>query len=678
MPTRPTAKVIAAPPKRRARKILVAVFFGVLLGVGAVLFINRIYNPFEDGIADHELLLLAPADADALVFIPRVSKFLGEVRDRPFSRALAEHGPFQDFLRSDYARETGALEALSSAFRELDLLRASQPLGLDLFEDIAGESLLLAAYAPQDATAGWQFMAMFRPNDWKVIAAVNVLVDDVIGQIDAIKDALRTAGVEKIERSRDSVTLHFKRGPAVSLARIRNVVVAGTEGARISRLKTTMERDRLPASPPPRFAALSPEPGASPYEVRAVVRRRLADQQLQLSNRLEAEWGRENVSLLEATLPRFGGEDVLIALSLDDVLDLRLRIVEGASHQHDLSPTFKNYPRDDASMAFQRAAPLLPESTFAFTHLTVNVPRFLDAFFQRPELFNAADINNLKDALRSVPGVDDLDGLKHKLAQICDGEVSIGFFTQDREILDKPAPGNFVVWHLQDETELRKLLADVTNRIRERSAQGVKSVIRELVHSAGKGVDLYEIVLPEGVVDDARVTKLGLVIGRGVLIVTNFIPSFRPLVQVASLDERKLPAESTLITTLDQGPDTMRIDGAIAGASIYRWFDHSAEGWAVQKTTASGRIESDWRASSEATARSRGLKDGTPEFTKAVEESYQLKLDSLLQIRRPEKRREIARYLAYFRGLVESVGFSIGERDGLEIAVRIALEPPKS
>jgi hypothetical protein len=675
MTTRTAAKVIASPPRRRARKILFSIFLGVLLGAAVVLFLSRVHNPFEEGIGDRDLLLLAPDDADALVFVPKVAKFLGEVRDRPFIRGLADHPPFQSFLRSDYARRTGALETLSAAFRELDLLRARPPLGLDLFGDILGDALVVAGYAPAQPGRDWQFMAMFRPNDWKVLAGVNVLVDDVIGDLGPVRNALEGAGVQHVERHRDSITLHFRQGPAISLARIRNVVVAGTEIDRITRLKTTIERDRLPASPPFRYAGLSPDLGASPYEVRAVVRRKVADAQLQLSARLDAEWGRDNVSLLEATIPRFGGEDVVVTLALDDVLDLRLRIVEAAPRQHDLSQSLRNYPREDAAMAFQRAAPLLPDSTFAFTHFRADVPRFLDAFFQRSELFSAADINNLKDALKSVPGVDDLAGLKNKLAQISDGRISIGFFTQDREPLDKAAPGHFVAWQLQDETELRNLISAVDRQIRERSSQGVKSVVREIVHTAGKGVDVYELVLPEGVVDDARVTKLGLVIGRGVLIVTNYVPSFRGLAQVGALDERTLPAESTLITTLDRGPDSMRIDGAIAGAPIYRYFDHAAVGWAVQKTTPSARKEIEWRATAEASARQRGLKDGTPEFNKVVDESYQRNLDSLLQIERPRISREIAQNLEYFRGLVSGVGFSIGERDGVEIGVRVELMP---
>jgi hypothetical protein len=675
MSTLPPVQVVAAP-RRRFRKVLVFALLGVLLGGVVVIFFDRVYNPFEEGIGDRQLLVLAPGDADLLVFIPHVARFLGEMRDRPFSRVLADDQRFQRFLQSDYAKRTGAVEALSTAFRELDLIRARPPLGLDLWGDISGESLLLAAYAPSQAGQPWQYIAMFRPSSWKVLAAVNVLVDPWLGDLGPIRNGLESGGVSRVDRFRDSVTLSLESGSALSIARIRNVVVVGTEVDRITRLKTTIERDRLPASPAPRYAELSPDPAGSPYEVRAIVRRRIADEQLQLSSRLDREWGRDNVALLEATLPRFAGEDMLAVVTLDEDLDLTLRIGEGSPRQHDLGRSFRAYPRDDAGVAFGRVAPLLPESTFAFAHLLVDVPQFLEAFFQRPEIFTAADLANLRDALQSVPDLGDLSGLKNKLAQICDGKVSIGFFKQDRDVLDKPAAGCFVAWHLQDEKELRRLLDSLDRQVRERAARGVKSIVRDLVHTGSGEADVYEIVLPEGVVDDPRVTKLGLVVGREVLIVTNFIPSFRALAQVKALDERTIPPEATLIEALSRGPDQMRIDGAIAGDALYGYFDQAYEGWVVQKTTPSARDEREWRAMAESEARVRGLKEGTPEFKKVVEDAYQRRLDGLIKIKRPQERREIQTHLEYFRGLVRSIGFSIGEHDGLEISLRIALDSP--
>jgi hypothetical protein len=181
-------------------------------------------------------------------------------------------------------------------------------------------------------------------------------------------------------------------------------------------------------------------------------------------------------------------------------------------------------------------------------------------------------------------------------------------------------------------------------------------------------------VVPQGVIDDPRVTKLGLVVGHEVLIVTNFIPSFRSLTEGPSIQDRTIRAERTLVWALDRGPDVMRLGCAISGEAIYRWFDQAAPGWAVQRTTPSGKLEYEWRVAAQVGARGKGLRDGTADFDKFVEDEYQRRLEKMQKIDRPQLRGEIDRYLGYLRGLVRSVGFFIGERDGVELSLRIDLE----
>ena len=80
---------------------------------------------------------------------PEVPRRAARPAVQPGPRRAAER--FQQFLRSDFARKTGAVEALSSAFGELDLLRSRPPLGLDLWKDISGDALLFAGYGPSRA-----------------------------------------------------------------------------------------------------------------------------------------------------------------------------------------------------------------------------------------------------------------------------------------------------------------------------------------------------------------------------------------------------------------------------------------------------------------------------------------------------------------------------------------------
>jgi len=118
----------------------------------------------------------------------------------------------------------------------------------------------------------------------------------------------------------------------------------------------------------------------------------------------------------------------------------------------------------------------------------------------------------------------------------------------------------------------------------------------------------------------------------------------------------------------------MRLACAISGEAIYKWFDQAAPGWAVQKTTPSGKTDYEWHVVAAVQARGKGLKDGTPEFQKFVDDDYQRRLEELEKIKRPQLRGEINRYLEYFRGMVRSVGFFIGEKDGVELGLRVELE----
>jgi hypothetical protein len=158
-----------------------------------------------------------------------------------------------------------------------------------------------------------------------------------------------------------------------------------------------------------------------------------------------------------------------------------------------------------------------------------------------------------------------------------------------------------------------------------------------------------------------------------VLVVTNFITSFRVLTELDSIQGRILPAEPTLVEALEHAPDSSRLSCAISGDAIYQWIDQAAPGWAVQRTTPSGKQDYEWHVQAAILARGAGLKEGTPAFDKFVEDDYQGRLDKLVRIERPIVRRTIDRYVGDLRGLFGSVGFYIGEKDGVELGLRIKL-----
>ena len=120
---------------------------------------------------------------------------------------------------------------------------------------------------------------------------------------------------------------------------------------------------------------------------------------------------------------------------------------------------------------------------------------------------------------------------------------------------------------------------------------------------------------------------------------------------------------------LEHGPDAMRLGCAISGDAIYQWFDQAAPGLGGpaddaerQDRSTSGTRTRDRRREA------RASKDGTPEFKKFVDDDYQRQLDELDEDRSARRSAAtIDRYLGDLRGLVRSVGFFIGEKDGVEL-----------
>ena len=147
------------------------------------------------------------------------------------------------------------------------------------------------------------------------------------------------------------------------------------------------------------------------------------------------------------------------------------------------------------------------------------------------------------------------------------------------------------------------------------------------------------------------------------LIVTNFIPSFRTLIEADSIADRTISGREDARLRARSGArhDAARLRDA--GEAIYKWFDQAAPGWAVQKTTPSGKTDYEWHILAAVQARGKGLREGTPEFQKFVDEDYQRRLEELEKIKRPQLRGEINRYLDYFRG-ARAVGGVLHRREG--------------
>lgn len=656
------------------RKYVVSAVIGVLLGLGAVMFCSRVYNPFEEGLGDRSLLVVTPPDADLVLYVPHVPDVLGRIRDRGFVKTLDENSRFQEFLQSDFARRTGAIDALRKAFSELDRLRTQAPMGLDLLGDVSGEELVLAAWAPDGPGKSWDFLATFRPKSWLVLAGLNIAVDRDLSEWLVVP---RLAPGVKFEHARDSASVVLADGRQLSFARVRDTVFVGTRPDEVARLKTRLERERLPDEPAERYRSLDEGASEARSEIRALVRRRTGDDQLAFTARLEELWGKKDVQLLQCALPRLGGQDLTARLRIDDDFVLRIAAPEGQSAVADLAAAYQPFTRSHLERAFSDDAAYLPGSAFAFARFDVALPRFLSALFKRPEIFSDADLSLLRDGLASVPEFGTIEGFSDRFSDYCDGGLTLGFFTQDRENGSRPAPGLVVVMSLRDEDGLRRLVDALRERIRTSAATGRRQGIKDLVHTRSGAADLYEIQLPDGVLDHPDVTKLGFAISRGRFVFTNWFPSLRDLGARIAGEAPSADAVPGLRRALTYAPETVRAAWVLDPASMYRWFDQSVEGWATLQTSDTGRKQALWNSEAERLAREAGLKANTPEFFDFVRKAYDNLYNQETRVRRPELKRQMQRYLDQFRGLGRSVGLFVGGRSEVEFGASLELEPNK-
>jgi hypothetical protein len=673
---RTTSAVAVAAPKKKGRssyrKYLLAAVIGVLLGLGAVIFCARIYNPFEAGLGERSLLVVTPPDADFVLFVPHVPDVLGRIRDRGFVKVLDEHRGFQEFLGSDFARRTGALEALRKAFAELDALRAARPLGLDLLGDVSGDELVLAGWAPEAPGGAWDFLATFRPRSWLVLAGVNIAVDRDLAERFVVPNA--APGV-KFEHARDSAVVTLPQGRSFAFARVRDTVFVGTRPLEVARLKTRLERERLPDAPAARYRLLDEGAAEARSEVRALVRRTTGDEQLGLTQRLQELWGEKDVRLVQALLPRLGGEDLTARLHIDDEFILRMNAPEGQSALDDLAAAYQPFARLRLERAFAEDAAFLPAGTFAFARFELALPQFLAALFRRSEIFSPADLSLLRDGLATVPEFGTIEGFTQRFADLCDGGMTLGFFTQDREGGSRPAPGFAAVFSLRNEESLRALAETLRERVRRGAGDGRRQAVKDLVFTKSGDADLYEIQLPEGVLDHPDVTKLGFAIARGRFVFTNWAPALRDL--GARLGGGGPSAESSegLRRAFVYAPETVRAAWVLDPAAMYRWFDQSVDGWATLQTSDTGKKQLLWNAEAERQARAAGLKAGTPEFMDFVRKAYDNLYNQETRVRRPELKRQMQRYLDQFRDLGRCVGIFIGGRGEIEFGAALELAP---
>jgi hypothetical protein len=273
------------PPKRWGLRI--AILLGLLLGLAIVLFFLNVYNPFGATVSSPMVLL--PPDADFVLNLPDLPGFLTGLRETDFANAMANHKGIQEFLRSETMREHGLVELVQEAFRKLDRLSDSMPLGMSLLPDVTGRQVLLAGYLPTTPEEPLRYMLVFRPESWKAIAGANALLSPRLSKW-FITERLKQEGVT-LGHTRDMVSITFPesesgavgKSPSTRqlwLTRIADVLLLSTEERQLAQIRTSVERDGLPSAADPRYASL--DEFLEEHPVQLLAKRGPADQFVKL------------------------------------------------------------------------------------------------------------------------------------------------------------------------------------------------------------------------------------------------------------------------------------------------------------------------------------------------------------------------------------------------------------
>lgn len=694
--TRRTTTQEKVRPQRRLRRWIIASVLGLLLGLALILFLTKVYNPFGDQIESP--LVLIPDTADFVLSIPDFPDFLGQLRDRPFVEALGDHEGFQAFLKTKAARDTGILSTLRDAFARLDEIGTSLPLGLELLGDVSGTHVLVAGYLPdrtdERAARGdvigptrksdeVRFMLVFQPESWKALAGVNILLDETLcGWF--MQDQIESQGIT-IEHRRDAVMLELPRGRGkpgerpprarrLFITRIADTVLVSTEDRELDRIYNFVAKKGVPESTATRYARLENAYGG--FQVQLLCRRKKMDRFMKLEEQLIDQWGEETLEFAESTLPRLGGEDMIVELDVNRGLGMALGGPLGAEVPGDLAPVLQRFSASDLRADFDELTQFLPDDVFAAVRLSAPLGKVFEVLFERDNLLTDEDRKDLKAELAKVEVFQSWTRLTSLLTQYTEPRIHVVFFRQPREPLEDQAEAGFaLVCPLTDPAGLASLLDGLDGHVRSTRGEGI---IKQIYQEKDGDARLFKIEVASGVVDDPRVTIPGIAIAHGHLIFTNYFPFLRKIPDAIRNDGKvQRMGGQGFDVALAYAPREMLLASVIDGDAMQRYFDQSATGWAYEKTTPKLELLAKWRAEAKRIARRRGLDPLSGPGGTWVDGEVKRRIKHLTDVERPEAVRKHRETIEQFRGLIQGAGIFVeAMTGGSRMSVRI--EPHKS
>ena len=312
--------MLAALKNISRRRLIMIVVIGLLIASVGIYTCTTIYDPFAEEIPN--VLVLVPDDVGWLIEIGDLPGFLKGIENTAFYSALDRNVGFQACLRGPEVAEGDWLSAARQGFRQLTETTWTLPLGLEL-SDVLGQQVVLIGRADGSDGTG---VALIRPTDFKVLVAVNVLLDSTLTDLFAA-DQMREEGATCIHQGHyTEVRLEGDGGDVQTLAltRIGDVVAIGTDISLVSQLRLDYERYGVPFRPAARFRPGGVWDGDASTSVNALFSYGTLDEALGIEGNILAPLlGEGVVPMLRRFGPAMAGDDVFLKIRVDEDLLLR-------------------------------------------------------------------------------------------------------------------------------------------------------------------------------------------------------------------------------------------------------------------------------------------------------------------------------------------------------------------
>lgn len=590
----------------RKRWIIVG-SLGLILGLIGIWFCTTVYDPFVTPVDD--LLVFAPEDADVVLVAPDLPTLVKSLENRAFLSNLEESRGIRRFLSSERAADSGLLPAIREGYDALGDLerRIRAEAGFELLGEVSGRKVV--ASGRFDEAGEFTFFAAIAPEAGSVLMGVNVFLDEFLFGL-------------FVEGRLEGVTVdHFNWGarirfddptvPSLAVARVADVVLAGTAVDDIAREVKNARTEGVPSRPSPRYADGWAWKTPSGSSMRAIVRRKVFDDEVAVGpNYLVPLWGAPLAGTFDRALPAFEDRDVRFGVTLDHLAEVRASVGFTERAPRDVFSDLETLDLDASDRLLSEVLGRFPHHVFGYACLAADPAHLLEFALRETPLVDSDEKDLLFDFLgESVPRfrallqpgrpIPDLTrDVAREVRAAFGRQIGIAMF---RKMRDGDASSDSTAGHA--------VILPV------RDAKAVESLIAEIDVAADRPLERYDdggmvrwiLARSSGIVNDPDATRPGFALMGSWFIVTNWHPIFQ---EIERVDLKIVNSFSTaeIEYALDELPPDPRGFFFIDGQRLYDFMDQAKKGWARERSEIDEAMKVNNRRVFEAQAFARGLK----------------------------------------------------------------------